>query len=113
MLGWLWDMQQMYNKYNQLQDKLSKTLIRAKQSWVIIDITADTVVKDVKIEDESLLSLDRKEELENAIKWAIIKWEQKAKEVAMEKTKEIFWFDPSQLTSMFWWWQGGWFPWLN
>ncbi len=114
MLGWLWDMQQMYTKYQDLQKKLSKTLIRAKESWVIIDITADTKVKEVKIEDESLLSPERKEEMEEAIKNAIVKWQQKAQEVAMEKTKEILWFDPSELGSMFWWgWAWGWFPGLK
>ena len=113
MLGWLWDIKQMYSKYQELQNKLSKTLIRAKESWVVIDITADIKVKDVKIEDESLLSLDKKEELETAIKNAIIKWQQKAQEVAMAKTKEILWFDPTQLGSMLWWAGGGWFPWLQ
>lgn len=113
MLGWLWNMQQMYKKYQELQKKLSNTLIRAKESWVIIDITAEMKVKDVKIEDVNLLTIEKKEELENAIKQAIIKWQQKAQEVAMAKTKEILWFDPSQLTSMFWWWQGWWFPGLN
>ncbi len=102
MLGGLGDMQQMYKKYQELQTKLSKTLIRAKENGVVIDITADTKVKDVKIEDESLLSVDRKEELEQAIKWAIIKGQQKAQEVAMEKTKEILGFDPNQLAWMMW-----------
>lgn len=114
MLGWLWDIQKMYNKYQELQKKLAKTLIRAKEAWVVIDITADIKVKEVKIEDESLLSLEKKEELEEAIKKAIIKWQQKAQEVAMEKTKEILWFDPQQLSSMFsWTWAGGWFPGLK
>lgn len=113
MLGGLGDMKQMYDKYQQLQKKLSNTLIRAKESGVVIDITADMKIKDVKIEDESLLSLDKKEDLEIAIKNAFVKWQQKAQEVAMEKTKEVLWFDPNQLASMFWWGQGGWFPGLN
>jgi len=89
MLGGLGDLQQMYKKYQELQKKLSKTLIRAKENGVIIDITADMKVKDVKIEDETLLSLDRKTELEESIKNAFIKGQQKATEVAMEKTKEV------------------------
>ena len=105
-------MQQMYKKYQELQNKLSKTLIRAKENGVVIDITADTKVKDVKIEDESLLSVDRKEDLEQAIKGAIVKWQQKTQEVAMEKTKEILGFDPAQL--MWWMWGGQWgFPGLS
>jgi DNA-binding protein YbaB len=89
MLGGLGDLQQMYKKYQELQKKLSKTLIRAKENGVIIDITADMKVKDVKIEDETLLSLDRKTELEESIKNAFIKGQQKATEVAMKKTKEV------------------------
>ena len=111
MLGWLGDMQQMYKKYQELQNKLSKTLIRAKEGGVVIDITADTKVKDVKIEDESLLSVERKEELEENIKKAIIKGQEKAQQVAMEKTKEILGFDPNQLAGMLGGGQQGWgFP---
>jgi len=112
MFGGLGDIQQMYKKYQELQNKLAKTLIRAKEGGVIIDITADMKVKDVKIEDETLLSVDRKEELENAIKNAFIKWQQKAQEVAMQKTKEILGFDPNQLAGMMGG-QWGWFPGLN
>jgi len=112
MLGGLGDIQQMYKKYQELQNKLAKTLIRAKESGVIIDITADIKVKDVKIEDESLLSVDRKEDLENAIKNAFTKGQQKAQEVAMEKTKEILGFDPNQLAGMMGGQWGG-FPGMN
>jgi len=101
MLGGLGDLQQMYKKYQDLQNKLANTLIRAKENGVVIDITADMKIKAVKIEDDSLLSVERKEELENAIKNAFIKGQQKATEVAMQKTKEILGFDPNQLASMF------------
>ena len=110
MIPGMWglgDIQQMYKKYQELQSKLSKTLIRAKESGVIIDITADMKIKDVKVEDESLLSLDKKEQLEEAMKNAFIKGQQKAQEVAMEKTKEILGFDPNQLAWMLGGWQGG------
>ncbi len=116
MIPGMWglgDIQKMYKKYQELQKKLGNTLIRAKESWVIVDITADTKIKDVKIEDESLLSVDRKEQLEEAIKKAFIKGQEKAQQVAMEKTKEILGFDPSQLAWMMWWQGGGWFPWLS
>lgn len=112
MLGGLGDIQQMYKKYQELQKKLASTLIRAKQDGVVIDITADMKIKDVKIEDESLLSVENKEKLEEAIKQAFIKGQQKATEVAMQKTKEILGFDPNQIASMFGG-QGGGFPGLN
>ena len=112
MFGWLGDIQQMYKKYQDLQKKLANTLIRAKQDGVIIDITADMKVKKVTIEDESLLSVDNKEKLEEAIKQAFVKGQQKATEVAMEKTKEILGFDPNQLAGMLGGGQGG-FPGLN
>ena len=111
MLGGLGDLQQMYKKYQDLQKKLSNTLIRAKQDGVVIDITADMKIKKVTIEDDSLLSVENKEKLEEAIKQAFVKGQQKATEVAMEKTKEILGFDPNQLASMF---GGNWgFPGLN
>ena len=101
MLGGFTDLQQMYKKYQELQKKLASTLIRAKQDGVVIDITADMKVKKVTIEDESLLSVENKEKLEEAIKQAFIKGQQKATEVAMQKTKEILGFDPNQIASMF------------
>jgi len=112
MFGWLGDIQQMYKKYQDLQKKLANTLIRAKQDGVVIDITADMKIKKVSIEDESLLSVDNKEKLEEAIKQAFVKGQQKATEVAMEKTKEILGFDPNQLAGMLGGGQGG-FPGLN
>ena len=112
MLWGLGDIQQMYKKYQDLQKKLANTLIRAKQDGVVIDITADMKVKKVTIEDESLLSVDNKEKLEEAIKQAFVKGQQKATEVAMEKTKEILGFDPNQLAGMLGGGQGG-FPGLN
>jgi len=63
----------MYQKYQELQKKLSTTLIRAKQDGVVIDITADMKIKKVNIEDEELLSKENKEKLEEAIKQAFVK----------------------------------------
>ena len=99
----LGDMKKMYDKYKKLQDALKKLLIRAKEWGVIIDITGEQKVKSVTIEDTDLLSLDRKVELERAIKACFEKWQAKAQEVAMEKTKEILWFDPNDMASMMWW----------
>jgi len=111
MLWWLGNIKQMYEKYQELQKKLANTLIRSKQDGVVIDMTADMKVKKVSIEHESLLSYYNKEVLEEAIKQAFVKGQQKATEVAMEKTKEILGFDPNDITKMFGGW--GWFPGLN
>jgi hypothetical protein len=46
------------------------------------------------------MSIDRKADLENAIKAAFDKGQAKAQEVAMEKTKEILGFDPNDLAGM-------------
>ncbi len=111
MFGNMWDMKQMYDQYKKLQETLQNTVIRAREEWVLIDITAEMKIKDVKIEDESLLDPNRKEDMENAIKASFEKGQNKAQEVSMEKTKEILWFDPNDLANMMWgWWgmPGGW-----
>ena len=102
MFGKLGDMKKMYDKYKKLQAALKKLLIRAKEGWVIIDITGEQKVKSVTIEDTDLLSLERKEDLEHAIKACFEKGQAKAQEVAMAKTKEILGFDPNDLASMMW-----------
>ena len=102
MFGKLWEMKQMYDKYKKLQDALKKLIIRAKENGVTIDITGEQKLKSVTIEDTDLLSLERKEDLEHAIKAAFEKGQTKAQEVAMAKTKEILWFDPNDLAGMMW-----------
>jgi len=93
-------MKQMYDKYKKLQEALKKLLIRAKENGVVVDMTGEQKLKTITIEDTALLSLERKEELENAIKIAFEKAQTKAQEVAMEKTKEILGFDPNDLAGM-------------
>lgn len=112
MFGKLGEMKQMYDKYKKLQDKLKNLLIRAKQGQykdahgesqegaVTIDITGEMKLKEISINDISLLSPDKKSELENTIKECFTKAQNKAQEVVAEKTKEILGFDPSQLASM-------------
>ena len=100
------EMKAMYDKYKKLQEALKKLIIRAKEDWVIIDITGEQKLKSVTIEDDALMSIDRKADLENAIKAAFDKGQAKAQEVAMEKTKEILGFDPNDLAGMMWWWGG-------
>lgn len=105
----LWELKQMFDKYKKLQEVLKNTIIRSREWWILIDLTAEMKVKDVKIEDESLLSPSMKETMENAIKASFEKAQQKAQEVAMTKTKEILWFDPNDLAWMMWW-MWGWMP---
>jgi DNA-binding protein YbaB len=52
-------------------------------------MTAEMKVKEITINDQDLLSPARKQELEQAIKTCFQKAQQKAQEVAAEKTKEI------------------------
>lgn len=113
MFGNIGDMKKMYDKYKKLQETLKNTVIRAREWWLLIDITAEMKIRDVKIEDESILSPANKEWVEKAIKAALDKWQQKAQEVAMEKTKEILWFDPNDLANMMWWWGMPNIPWLG
>ena len=98
------EMKAMYDKYKKLQEALKKLIIRAKEDGLIIDITGEQKIKSVAIEDETLLNPDNKERMENAIKNAFEKWQSKAQEVAMQKTKEILGFDPNDLAWMMWWW---------
>ena len=111
----MWEMKQMYDKYKKLQDALKKLVIRATEDGVIIDVTWEQKIRSVTIEDDELMSLENKERLQKAIKAAFEKWQTKAQEVAMVKTKEILGFDPNDLAGMMWgmWWGNGGFPWLS
>jgi DNA-binding protein YbaB len=112
MFGKMGEMKQMYSKYKKLQDKLKNLIIRAKQGKytntdgedvegaVVIDITGEMKLKDITINDFSLLSVERKDVLESTIKDAFVKAQTKAQEVVQEQTKEILGFDPSQLAGM-------------
>ena len=93
-------MKKMYDKYKQLQKALKGLVIRARENGILIDITAEMKIRDVKIEDETLLSPERKTAMEDALKVAFEKAQKKAQEVAMEKTKEILGFDPNDLAGM-------------
>ena len=111
----LWEYKQMFSKYKSLQKALEKLIIRAKEwkyidaNWeeqsgsVVIDITWELKVKNVTINDTSLLSPARKTELENLLLATMTKAQTKAQEVVQEKTKEILWMDPNDLAGMLWW----------
>jgi len=110
----LWEYKQMFSKYKSLQKSLENLIIRAKEwkyidaNWeeqsgsVVIDITWELKVKNVTINDESLLSPAKKTELENLLLATMTKAQTKAQEVVQEKTKEILGMDPNDLAWMLW-----------
>jgi len=120
MFGKLWEMKKMYDKYKQLQNALKKLVIRSKEgkfqdgdeekSQILVDISGEMKVQDVQIIDTGLLDPSKKKDLEWLLMKAIQKAQTKAQEVVQEKTKEILWFDPSDMAWMMW---GGWIPWMN
>lgn len=100
MFGKIGEMKQMYDKYKKLQEALQKIIIRARENGIVIDMSGEQKVKKIDIEDIELLSPERKDVIEHALKVAFEKAQAKAQEVAMEKTKEILGFDPNDLAGM-------------
>ena len=106
----LWQYKEMFKKYKDLDKKLKSLIIRAKEwtfveDWeekpqVVIDISWEMKIKDLHINDESLLTPSRKSELENLLITAIQKAQNKAQEVVAEQTKEILWVDTNDLAGM-------------
>ncbi|MBO4203431.1 YbaB/EbfC family nucleoid-associated protein [bacterium] len=92
-------MKKMYDKYKQLEKALKNLVIRAKEGKyndngeekdaVIIDISGEMKIKDLKINDIALLNPAKPHELEELLIKAIQKAQNKAQEVVAEKTKEI------------------------
>jgi DNA-binding protein YbaB len=92
-------MKKMYDKYKELQTALKKLIIRAKQGKytnrdgesidgrVVVDMTGEMKLKSLSINDDTLLQ--NKSELEDEIRLAFIKAQDKAQEVVAQKTKEI------------------------
>lgn len=121
MFGKVWELKKMYDKYKALQNALKNLIIRGKEgkfTWtdgteqdaVIVDISGEMKLRDLKINDMNLLNPDKKETLEKILITCFQKAQTKAQEIAAEKTKEILWFDPSDMASMMW---GGWIPGLS
>lgn len=111
----VWELKKMYDKYKTLQKVLQNLVIRAKewkykdQNWeecdsIVVDISGEMKLKDLKINDDWLLSPNRKEDLEKLITACFQKAQTKAQEIVAEKTKEVLWFDPSDMANM----MGGW-----
>lgn len=112
----LWKMgelKKMYDKYKELQKALKNLVIRAKEweyvdeNWekassIVIDMTWEMKVRDFKVNDLSLLDPAKKEDLEDLVVKAFQKAQNKAQEVAAEKTKDILGFDPSNLAGLMW-----------
>lgn len=122
MFGKMWEMKKMYDNYKKLQKALQKLVIRAKQwdyqlgwemvEWaVVVDITWEMKLRDLSINDESLLNSAKKWELEDLIKSAFDKAQSKAQDVVAAKTKEILGFDPNDMANMMW--GAWWIPWLS
>lgn len=106
----LWQYKEMYTKYKQLDKKLKSLIIRAKE-WkymedgeerdqVVIDISWEMKLKDLHINDDSLLEPSKKSDLENLLIAAIQKAQNKAQEVVAQQTKEILWVDTNDLAGM-------------
>jgi len=109
-LGQMGELKKMYDKYRELQKALKNLVIRAKEgeyvneegekaSSIVIDMTGEMKIRDFKINNLELLNQARKDELEELVVKAFQKAQNKAQEVAAEKTKEILGFDPSNLAS--------------
>lgn len=121
MFGKIWEMKKMYDKYKTLQNALKNLIIRGKEGkfmwWdgteqdaIVVDINGEMKLKDLKINDTTLLDPTRKSELEGIIIKCFQKAQEKAQEIVGEKTKEILGVDPSDMASMLW---GGGMPGMN
>ena len=121
MFSKMGDMKKMYDKYKQLEKVLKNLVIRAKegkfigddgeeQDAIIVDISGEMKIKDLKINDTNLLQPHQKEHLERMLITAIQKAQNKAQEVVAEKTKEILGVDTNDLAGML---GGGGMPGLN
>lgn len=122
MFGKVGELKKMYDKYKTLQNALKNLVIRGKEGkfmWsdgveqdaVIVDISWEMKLRDLKINDMNLLNPDKKETLEKILVACFQKAQNKAQEIAAEKTKEILWFDPSDMAGMLW--GGGGIPGLS
>lgn len=120
-LGKMGELKKMYDKYRELQKALKNLVIRAKEgeftdengdktSSIIIDMTGEMKIRDFKVNELALLDPSKKEVLEELVVKAFQKAQNKAQEVAAEKTKDILGFDPSNLAGMMGGGNGGGIP---
>jgi len=110
----VWELKKMYDKYKTLQNALKNLVIRGKEGkfidsewneWdsIIIDISGEMKLRDLKINDDSLLTPNQREKLEKMLVSCFQKAQNKAQEIAAEKTKDVLGFDPSNMGSMLGW----------
>ncbi|MDR0369345.1 MAG: YbaB/EbfC family nucleoid-associated protein [Candidatus Peribacteria bacterium] len=100
----------MYDKYKQLEKVLKNLVIRAKEGKftqdgeekdaIIVDISGEMKLKDLQINDMSLLDPTQKKHLEELLVTAFQKAQNKAQEIVAEKTKEILGVDTNDLAGM-------------
>ena len=120
-LGKMGELKKMYDKYKELQKALKNLVIRAKEgeftdengkkaSSIVIDMTGEMKIRDFKVNELALLDPSKKEVLEELVVKAFQKAQNKAQEVAAEKTKDILGFDPSNLAGMLGGGNGGGIP---
>lgn len=120
-LGKMGELKKMYDKYKELQKALKNLVIRAKEgeytdeNWekassITIDMTGEMKIRDFKVHELALLDPSKKEVLEELVVKAFQKAQNKAQEVAAEKTKDILGFDPSNLAGMLGGGNGGGIP---
>ena len=122
MFGKVWELKKMYDKYKTLQKALKNLVIRWKEGKyidangdevegaVVVDISGEMKLKDFKINDISYLDPSKKEALEKIVMVCFLKAQNKAQEIVWEKTKDILWFDPSNMWNML---GGGGMPGMN
>lgn len=114
-------MKKMYDKYKTLQKALQNLIIRGKEGkfidskWeeqdaIVVDISGEMKLKDLQINDITLLDPNKKAHLEKMILACFTKAQNKAQEVAAEKTKEVLGFDPSNIGNLL---GGGGIPGMN
>ncbi|MCX6824051.1 MAG: YbaB/EbfC family nucleoid-associated protein [candidate division SR1 bacterium] len=121
MFGKLGEMKKMYDKYKTLQKALKNLVIRGKegkfigsdgteQDAIVVDISGEMKLRELHINDDSLLDPSQKSHLENLITNCFQKAQTKAQEIVGEKTKEILGVDPSDMAGML---GGGGIPGMN
>ena len=105
MFGKLKEAKQMYSKYKTLQNTIKNLVIRSsygnfidpetkeeRKDGVVIEVTGESVVKKVSINDLSLM--ENKDKLEENIKESLNKANTKLAEIIKEKTNETLGVNP-------------------
>lgn len=109
------DLMSTASKFRSMKKNMEKIVVRAKEwtclnsNWeeqwaVVVEITWDMKIRDIKINDDSLLNPSNKSKLEELLMAVIQKWFTKVWEVVAEKNKDLLWWiDAGSLSEMLWW----------